>query len=213
MASYEEIAPELSKLVTQEQAEAFAANVLAEAPPVTPKTIDDLGEATKAQLRLWLQWFGREKQPANLPHWIDWSPKRAAKHLGFSLEYIKELRSQRAGIVGEVATYTDDAFKAHASITSLTYEDGDLTIAGKEFLSVAEGAMGVRMHRPEGASATRTKEQIETGEGTYTNTVIVVKAATLPLELLNGDEFIVVADGLDSPMMALVVVVDEPEVE
>lgn len=205
MASFETIAPELSKVVEQAAAVAFAQNVLSEAPPTPTKTIDQLEAGVRAQFITWLKWFGQEKRPANLPDFINWSPKRVARYLGMSVEYVNSLRAERAKIVGEVSTYADDAFKAHAQIASLSYADGDLTIVGSEFVSVAGGAMGVKLQRPEGALVTRTKSQIETAGGTFENTTIIVKATSIPTELLTGDLITVVADGLDSNTFSLVV--------
>jgi hypothetical protein len=206
MASYPEIAPELSKVILQSAAVAFAQNVLEEADPPVMLTITDLGAPLQSAFLQWLQWFGREKRPAGLPAWINWSPKRVATKLGMSESYVRGLLAERSAIIAEVDAFDANAFKAHASITSVSYTtNGDLTVMGKEFLSVAGGAMGVRMVRPDGPTITRTKVQVEAGGGTFTDTNVVVKAASLPGVLLTGDLVTIVADGLDSNVVALVI--------
>lgn len=158
MASYAELAPELSQAVTQEQAEAFAQNVISGGTPTPPRTIADLSPQLLAAFLKWVQWYGR---------------------------------------------YGADSFKAHAHIVSATYDGNSLTIVGTEFVSVAGGAMGVRMTRPGVTTINRTRAQIEGGGGTYETTQIVVRAASIPSPLQTGDLIVVVADGLDSNALVL----------
>jgi hypothetical protein len=208
MATLDTLAPELSQFVDDKTAIEVADRIIAEAVPAKPKTLGDLTPSLRSDLLKWLRWFGVTKVPSDLPSWIHHSPAQVAGLTGMSEAYIMQLIAERNAIVAEVGAYADKAFRAHPRIESLSYAKGDLTITGVEFLSVAGGAMGVRLFRAPDATTNKTKAQIEAQGGKVTDTSIVVKASSIPLQLQAGDQVTVVADGLDSNTVALAL---EPE--
>lgn len=214
MASYEDLAPELSKIVNQAEAENFAENEIAAPTPAEPVQVQDLPEWVIPKLKLWLKWFGKQRRPgfaqndgnaeAGVPStfkFLNFSPAEVARRTGMSKPYVLSLLAQVRGVIAEKRAYGDDAFEAHPDINIVlldTPSEGDITINGTDLASVAGGVSGVTFNRPGGGNVNRSKAQIEAAGGSVGEFDVIVAAGTIPTALAAGDEITVTADGHES---------------
>lgn len=108
----------------------------------------------------------------------------------------------RAGKVTVVSLVASDlATPTLATATLDAPGAGDLTLAGTNFLSVAPDISKVVLTGT--GAVTLTSTQITVGGGTFTATSIVIPAALVPGIAITTTSAKVVADGLNSPVIAV----------
>lgn len=107
-------------------------------------------------------------------------------------------KMSQAGLITVVSLVASDL--AEPAITTATIDTpgaGDLTIVGTGFLSVAPEISSVHLTGSGVGDLTLTRTQITSGGGTFTNTSIVILAASAP-SLAAGDVVTVMADAQTS---------------
>lgn len=228
MPTLNEVAPQLSQLINQTQAEDIAVpstGEAAQAPTVTD--ITTLGAKKKKALLLWLKWYRAKSiahavaevqgvlnlaNPPSTKQVVDFlrmSPRQLCARLNLSMITLESLLVELAAIRAEVAR-GEDAWMPAAitpTITSVTLDSpiaGDLTIDGTDFDSWAPKVTTIRITRFGVGSVTLTQAQIAAAGGAVTSSQIVVPGGLLPGAGANtGDQLVVRADGLDSAVFVI----------
>lgn len=231
MPTLSEVAPVLSQVIDQKQAEAMAtpdAGALSGPAPVTD--ITTLGAKKKAALLLWLKWH----RAAHIPHavaevqnvlnmthpptvqqvveFLRMSPRQLCAKLNLSLPVLQNLIEEMGKIRAEVAR-GEDKWQPVA-VTPTVKEvlcdvpnKDDVTIRGTDFDSRPPKVTAVRFTRKDTGSVVRTQPEIEAAGGKVTPTEIVVPAGLLPAGGVQaGDVVQVRGDGLDSAGYTVVAV-------
>lgn len=224
MGALNEVAPNLSQYLTEEQAKAAVQATIDGATP-PPKVVDlaDLSSSERSLLLLWLKWHRSRRIPLEinaltglLPSMVKslglhratrkflrLAPKQVCYHLNLEPSFLDALIAEVAAIRAEIQR-GEDAFMPAAvtptiaSVHPDTPKDGDLTIKGANFDSYDTKETSVRLCRPHtDECVVRTATQIQSLGGIVTATEIVITSTTVP-PIQPGDQVTVRADGLDS---------------
>ena len=130
MATLEQLAPELSKFLTEKQAKAMADTAIKNNAPAICRKLDDLKDSERKSLFQYLKWLGKKKRPLTVskakeaygdkfdpngeyaPDYIDMTPKQVARYLKMELSYLLKLRAERDAFVGDIVKWGANAFVA-----------------------------------------------------------------------------------------------------